>query len=136
MKHVRHINELIENYDRSHILEYETRDQRIVIEFIADGGWFEITNLKLVFHDVQVLHLPRVFHCALGLRIANAVETSRTVPSTSFDMEDHASSGAQCFIIQSNGVDTGFYVYGAAVEVHDIPPWWKPGLTKPDGPWE
>ena len=118
---IERINSLIQNYDWSYIIEYDTKNYKLTIEFEADGGPFEVNHPRLIFVDVQVLHLPRVFHCPIGIRLASSEESRQIIPATSFDPEDHALGAGQCFIIQKNKKDTGFYIYAGSFDILDIP---------------
>ena len=130
------LNDLLRHYSSCWIAEYKIPEHRLVLEFHADGGWFEVSPLYLSFDGPIVVNLARGFFFPVRLRIATDDEVLRLVPALGIELDDEGRPwpGYKCYVFLKDGQDTGFYVYAWSIDVHGYPGWWKPGLDEPEGP--
>lgn len=111
------INETLSQFARFQVISYES--DRLTIKLEADGGPFEgAIDARLVFENVQVLHLPRIFHSPVALRELSAKDAASMVPVEHYDELD---TMAKCLLIRRENADTPFYVYADLVRIEGIP---------------
>jgi hypothetical protein len=110
------INKILDNFPISYLQGYDGGNCVLTLRLEAGGGVWETFDGELSFQNVQVFHLPRVFHFPLGLRSVAPAEIKDIVPG--YDEEDRQ---AKCFVITRDGADTGFYVYADTVELSGVP---------------
>ena len=116
------INKLLAEYGHCYLRNFDSKSCDLLLEFEADGGPYEVSNVKVTFHDARTFHLPRVFHAVIQLRQASIQEMSALIPSISYDKSD----GGNCFLIQVKEQNTSYYVWAEKFSVKDIPEFHKP----------
>lgn len=114
------INGVIRNYGQCDFHSFGPDTSTVILGFEADGGPYETVQPKLIFDDVRVMHLPRVIHAAIQLRLATQDEAIQVIPPRNFDPEE----GGQYSFLQSEGRDLGFYIWAASVRLEGVPANW------------